>query len=353
MPDRSRQREASQIEPFGALPDGRQSTLYTLEGPRLRVRVTDFGGRIVSIEAPDGNGVWSDVLLGFDDAAQYASAGGSFGALLGRTANRIANGCFSLDGRVHELSKNEDGTTLHGGAGGFEMAMWGLSAFDGARLEFHLVSPDGDQGFPGDLSVRAIYRLRDDRLRLTLEADSTSATPVSLSAHPYFNLAGPEALDILDHEITIFADAFLPTDAKQIPTGEIRPVDKSPFDFRVPTPAGARIRQTDRQLQFGKGYDHYFVLSAERTLRLAARVRHPRSGRVLEIRTTQPGLQFYTGNNLNGSVAGRGGAYRQSAGFALEPQGFPNAPNEPRFPSTILRPGMQYSEVIEYRITHE
>lgn len=343
----------SPVEPFGHTPDGRAAALYTLQNEHIRVRVTDFGGRIVSVEAPDRTGRRNHVLLGFDNVADYANAGGSFGALLGRSANRIAGGRFQLDGHIYELSKNEGDVTLHGGKIGFGKVFWRADAFDSSKLVLGHVSPDGDQGFPGELTVCATYTLQGRSLSLTLDAATTKATPVNLSAHPYFNLAGVSAGDILDHEITIAADRFLPTDAKQIPTGEIRRVDQTAFDFRQPVPAGARIRQADPQLLFGKGYDHYFVLGKDHGAmsRVAASARHPQSGRVLEIFTTQPGTQFYTGNNLNGSIVGRGGAYRQAAGFAFEPQGFPDAPNQAKFPTTILRPGAAYREAIKYRFT--
>jgi aldose 1-epimerase len=344
---------ASSAEPFGDMPDGRHAMLYTLANEQLRVRITDFGGRIVSVEAPDRNGKRGRVVLGFESVSAYASAGGSFGALLGRTANRIAGGRFTLDGQLYELARNEGSSTLHGGPVGFDKVFWQVADSEAARLVLVHVSPDGDQGFPGKLSARAAYRLDGDTVWLVLEAETTKPTPVSLSAHPYFNLAGPESANVLDHEATINAAIFLPTDKAQIPTGELRPVDETPFDFRTPMRLGARIRQPDPQLLFGKGYDHYFILdrSREPTPRLAALVREPRSGRVLEVLTTQPGIQLYTGNNLNGTVAGRGGTYRQSAGFAFEPQGYPDAPNQPGFASTILRPGTRYRQVIGYRFT--
>jgi aldose 1-epimerase len=339
--------ESMQAEPFGS-----NAKLYTLRNENLRVRVTDFGGRIVSIEMRNRQGGFDHVALGFDSLEAYSEAGGSFGALLGRNANRIAGGRFTIDGQSFELSRNEGDTTLHGGKAGFGKVFWRVDASARDTLALRHFSPDGDQGFPGDILVRATYRLEGDTLLLTFEAKTTKPTPLSLSAHPYFNLAGPSAGDMLDHEINIAADAFLPTDAKQIPTGEIRDVAGTPFDFRRPMPAGARIREPDPQILYGKGYDHYFVLGTARdgTPQLAARARHAPSGRTLEVFTTQPGTQFYTGNNLNGSVAGRGGAYRQSAGFAFEPQGFPNAVNQPNFPTTVLRPGAKYREVIGYRL---
>ena len=341
------------VAPFGATPDGHCASLFTLQNRNLRVRITDYGGRIVSVEAPDRTGRRDHILLGFDSVADYVGAKGAFGAVLGRTANRIAGGRFTLDGRTYELSQNEGDSTLHGGKIGFGKVFWQLDRCDAAELVLKLVSPDGDEGFPGELSVQATYALKDHALCLAFEAQTTKATPVSLSAHPYFNLAGLSAGNVLDHEFTIAADAFLPTDEKQIPTGEIRPVDGTVFDFRKPMTAASRIRRPEPQLRYGKGYDHYFVLGQGRsdTPRFAARARHPQSGRLLEIYTTQPGAQFYTGNNLNGSAIGRGGAYRQSDGFAFEPQGFPDAPNQPAFPTTILRPGAIYREAIEYRFT--
>jgi aldose 1-epimerase len=292
-------------------------------------------------------------VLGFDEVSEYVSAGGSFGALLGRAANRIARGAFTLDGHTYHLSKNEEHATLHGGRRGFDKLFWRVDEAGGTHLSLALVSPDGDQGFPGELSVKACYSIEGNTLRLALEASTSKPTPVSLSAHPYFNLAGVPAVDIFGHEITIAADAFLPTDQQQIPIGKIQPVDGTVFDLRQSTAIGTRIRRADRQLLFGRGYDHYFVLGEAPgdPLRVAALVFEPQSGRTLEVLTTQPGTQFYTGNNLTGLVAGRGGAYRQSAGLALEPQGFPDAPNRPEFPSSVLRPGAVYRQVIAYRFT--
>ena len=341
--------------PFGQTPDGDAARLYTLESDSLRVRITDYGGRVVSLEMREPEGGWFDVLLGFDNAAEYAKAGGAFGALLGRNANRIARGELTIDGRQYQLAANDRGATLHGGPKGFDMVLWQVRAVGRDELLLAYVSPDGDQGFPGELRVEAHYRIRGAALLLELQAETSAPTVVSLSAHPYFNLAGAASGDILDHEVTIAADRFLPTDATQIPTGEIRAVDGTPFDFRQPAAIGARIRRTDPQLLNGQGYDHYYVLGPQTgpEPRFAARARDPRSGRYVEIHTTQPGLQFYSGNQLNGSVAGRGGViYRQSAGLAFEPQGFPDAPHHPSFPTTVLRAGV-YREVIEYRFGTE
>lgn len=344
-------------EPFGRTLDGRPATLYTLENERLRVRITDFGGRMVSIATPDRHGRQDDVLLGFDNVLAYSVNGGAFGALLGRSANRIADGNFTLDGQTYRLSTNDVENTLHGGAIGFDKALWTMAAAEGGptpRLVLPHVSADGDQGFPGEVSVEATYRLDGDRLTLELQAHTTQPTIINLSAHPYFNLAGAANGDVLGHEVTIAADAFLPTDDKQIPTGEIAPVAGTPFDFRQPMPLGARIRQAHPQLFHGFGYDQCFVLGTRipDSPKLAVQVRDPISGRALEVHTDQPGVQVYTGNKLNGAFAGHGGIiYRQSAGLAIEPQGFPDAPHHPGFPSTVVRPGDTYRRVIRYHFT--
>lgn len=337
---------------FGQV-EGRTARLYTLENDRLKATITDYAGALVSLEAPDRNGRRDHIVLGFDEAAGYVDNRGSFGALLGRTANRIANGRFAIDGSTYELSKNEGENTLHGGADGFGKRFWSVEEASAHHLTLALTSADGDQGFPGEVSVEACWRLDGSDLSLVFTAKTTRPTPLSLSAHPYFNLDGPSARDCLDHEAEIYADAFLPTDRAQIPTGEVRATAGTPFDFRRTQRIGRRIREPDEQLRYGRGYDHYFVLTEHRdpAPRLAARVVSPASGRVLEILTTYPGVQFYTGNNLDGSAPGRGGLYRQSAGFAFEPQGFPNAPNQANFPSTILRPGEAYRHAIVYRLS--
>ena len=330
---------------------GCEAHLYTLENAFITAEVTDYGGRLVSIKAPDDRGGHSDVLLGFADAQTYADTLGSFGALLGRNANRIAGGRFVMDGSLYALSVNENGSTLHGGTIGFSRRFWSCAAHDRQSLVLTLISGDGDQGFPGEVEVSATYRLIESDLRLSFDARTTRPTPLSLSAHPYFNLAGPGVADCLGHCVQILADTFLPTDEQQIPTGERRSVRGTPFDFTMPQAIGARIRWADAQLRIGRGYDHYFVLAETDSpkLRLAARAFLPGGGRTLEIWTTQRGLQFYTGNNLNGTAIGRDGLYRQSAGFAFEPQGFPNAVNQPDFPSTIHQPGSAYHEEIVYR----
>jgi aldose 1-epimerase len=340
-------------EPFGPMPDGRETSLYTLQNDQLRVRITDFGGRMVSIEAPDRNGQSDHVLLGFATVAGYRTAG-SFGTLLGRYANRIAAGSFTLDGQTYTLSRNDGNNTLHGGAEGFSKRLWDVASAEAnpvPTLTLIHVSPDGDQGFPGEVTVQATYQLNADSLSLKFEARTTKPTIINLSAHPYFNLGGPGSGDVLDGEVTIAAEAFLPTDAGQIPTGEIRSVDGTPFDFRQATRLGARLRQPDPQIFIGLGYDHCFVLRGDGP---AVKVVDRISGRVLEIHTDQPGVQVYTGNKLSGTFAGHGGViYRQSAGLAIEPQGFPDAPHHANFPSAVLRPGEIYRRYIRYRFTSD
>ncbi len=337
-------------EPFGQTPAGHEAALFTLENDRLRVRIADFGGRMVSVEAPDRQGQRAHVLLGFDSVSDYLAKSASFGTLLGRFANRIAGGSFALDGQTWNLSRNSGDNTLHGGAVGFDKSVWTVVsaiAEPVPRLVLSHLSPDGDQGFPGELTVQATYELDADTLSLTFEARTTKPTVVNLSVHPYFNLGGPG--EVLGHEVTIAADAFLPTDAVQIPTGDIRSVTGTPFDFRQPTLLGARIRQPDPQLFHGLGYDHCFVLGTDAS-EPAVRVHDPMSGRVLEVFTNQPGVQVYTANKLTGAFAGHDGVvYRQSAGLALEPQDFPDAPHHANFPSTVLRPGEVYQRFMRYR----
>ena len=337
-------------EPFGQTPDGRAASLYTLANARMRVRIADFGGRMVSIEAPDRTGRRGEVLLGFGDVATFLEAGGAFGALLGRYANRIGGAEVTIDGRSHSLAPNERNNTLHGGAVGFDKVFWTVTAADETILHLHHVSPDGDQGFPGELTVEARYQLDDDALSLAFEATTSATTVINLSAHPYFNLAGAADRNVLGHELMIAADAFLPTNSEQIPTGELRQVAGTPFDFRVATAVGARIDVADDQLKIGHGYDQCFVLRSATSP--AARVTEPKSGRVLEVFTDQPGIQLYTGNWLSGRAVGHDGiAYRRFAGLCLEPQEFPDAPHRPNFPQTLLRPGQVYRRMIRYRFT--
>jgi aldose 1-epimerase len=339
--------------PFGQVA-GRTARLFTLQNDVIRAQVTDYGGVLVRVETHGKAGRVGDVVLGFDDVAIYATTPGFFGAILGRNANRIAGARITVDGHTYNLSKNDKEATLHGGAVGFAKQFWSVTTLDPERIRLHLTSVDGDQGFPGRVEAYATYELAGPALRLIFDARTTKPTPLTLSAHPYFNLDGPDAPHCFDHRVQILASHYLPTDKQQIPTGEIRAVANTPFDFTVPRRIGARIRENHEQLRYGRGYDHYFVLTeGGPEPRLAARIHAAESGRILEILTTQRGVQFYTGNNLDGSARGRSGLYRQSAGFAFEPQGFPNAPNQPNFPSTILQPGEPYHEEIVYRFCTE
>jgi aldose 1-epimerase len=348
---RNKRTMISNAQPFGHTPDGRAASLYTIENEQLRACVTDYGGRLTSFGPKEPGGDFFETNLGFDNVADYIKAGKPFGALLGRTSNRIANGEFLLDGKRYQLTRNEGRNTLHAG-GVFGNVFWTVTEADVTHVTLRHVSADGDQGFPGELTVWATWRLDGPTLWLEYVARTTAPTPVSLSAHPYFNLRGVAAGDVLNHEFTIAADAFLPTNNEQIPTGERRQVAGTPFDFRKPMTAAARIREPDPQLVYAKGYDHYFTLGHEASdiPRFAARARDPASGRTLAIHTTQPGVQFYTGNNLMGTISGRGGIYRQSCAFAFEPQGFPNAPNQKDFPDVVLRPGEAYRQRIGYTL---
>lgn len=334
---------------LGHAPDETPVGLLKLGNGRLRVGVTNYGARMLSIEAPDRHGTVDHVLLGFDHADMILRAG-SFGAVLGRYANRIAKGRFTLDGESYQLSVNDGENTLHGGKIAFSKKFWTVAAHDATSAVFTLESPDGDQGFPGAVTAKATYTLRDDALHLALEATTTKPTPINMSAHPYFNLAGAAALDVADHDLQVFASHFLPTDKQQIPLGEIRPVDGSVFDFRKPVRLGSRVRHHEAQLLVARGFDHCLVLDGQvGAMRPAARLAHAGSGRVLELETDTAGLQVYTGNSLDGSLVGHGGTYRQTAGLALEAQAFPDAPNQPAFPSTILRPGETFRATIVYR----
>jgi aldose 1-epimerase len=310
------------------------------------------------LKAPDRTGRSAEVTLGFDDLEAYLKRS-FFGSLVGRYGNRIGGGRFTLDGTVYTLPRNNGPNTLHGGPRGFDKVLWAgreIPGPGGPAVELTYVSPDGEQGFPGTLRTRVVYSLDEEgALRIEYEAVTDKPTVVNLTNHAYFNLAGPGEGDILGHELFIDADRFTAVGPGLIPTGELRRVEGTPFDFRRPTAIGARIDAKDAQLELGGGYDHTFVLNGEAgTLRLVARVLEPRSGRVLEVLTTEPGVQLYTGNFLDGSVVGRGGrAYGRRSGFCLETQHYPDSPNQPSFPSTVLRPGETYRSTTVYRLTTE
>jgi aldose 1-epimerase len=321
--------------------------LYTLTNAHgIEVRITNYGATVVSIQTPDRNGAMADIVLGFDDFERYKTNTSFLGVVVGRYGNRIAKGRFSLDGMEYTLATNNGPNHLHGGLKGFDKAVWtarSVETADGPSVELEYLSKDGEEGYPGNLSAKVVYTLTgDDELRIDYSATTDRKTVVNLTNHSYFNLAG--AGDILAHEVEINADRFTPVDATLIPTGVLQPVEGTPFDFRRPAPIGARIDQPDEQLGFGGGYDHNFVVNREgEGLSLAARVTDPASGRMLEVRTTEPGVQFYTGNFLNGTIRGKGGQlYQRRAGFCLETQHFPDSPNHPTFPSTVLEPRQRY-----------
>ena len=329
---------------------------FTLSNVRgMEVRFIAYGGAIVSIRVPDRNGVFADVTPGFDSPNDYANDGRFFGALIGRYANRIAGARFTLDGRQYALTSNEGENQLHGGPNGFHRATWQVAQSDRSKAVLSHRSPDGDQGFPGPLDARVTYAVTDDNeLIVDYSAIADAPTPVNLTQHAYFNLAGHDAGDILDHELTLGASHFSPVDASLIPVDAMRSVEGTPFDFRTPHRIGERIDQSNEQLSIGHGYDHNFVIdrSGDGELAFAARVHEPRSGRVLEIFTTEPGVQFYSGSGVGSDRAGKGGyVYARTAAFALEPQHFPDSPNRLDFPSTILRPGEEYRSRTVYRFS--
>jgi aldose 1-epimerase len=347
-------------EGFGETRDGRPVDLYTFNNSHgLEVRVTNFGGIIVSLRVPDKNGKMDDIVLGFDKLDQYLDNPPYFGAIVGRYANRIANGTFTLDGAKYTLAKNNGQNTLHGGLIGFNKVLWDANPFKnekGAGVVLSRTSKDGEEGFPGNLKVKVTYTLtNENQLIVEYEAVTDKATPINLSQHSYFNLAGEGNGDILKHELMLNADRFTPVDSSLIPTGELRPVKGTPLDFTKPTAIGARINDDYEQLQLGHGYDHNFVINRkDDSLTLAARVREPNSGRVLEVFTTQPAVQLYTSNFLDGSIVGKHGhAYQKHAALCLETQHFPDSPNHPDFPSTILRPGETFRSETTYKFSTE
>ncbi|MEN3337359.1 MAG: aldose 1-epimerase [Acidobacteriota bacterium] len=334
--------------PWGKTQDSTPVELYTLTNSHgIEVRAMTYGGIITSIRVPDRSAKIADVVLGFDTLDGYLRDSPYFGAIVGRYGNRIAKGQFTLDGRTYKLAVNNGPNHLHGGMRGFDKQVWTARPVDGPAgvgVAFSRVSPDGEEGYPGNLTATVTYTLTDtNQLIVRYEATTDKATPVNLTQHTYFNLAGTG--DILGHVLTINADRYTPVDATLIPTGELAPVDGTPFDFRKPTPIGARISQPDPQLKNGNGYDHNWVLNRTgEGLQLAARVLEPGTGRTLEVSTTQPGVQFYSGNFLDGTLKGKQGAvYKFRSGFCLETQHYPDSPNHPAFPTTIVKPGEPYS----------
>ncbi|MBI2071856.1 MAG: galactose mutarotase [Gemmatimonadetes bacterium] len=343
-------REASiNRAPFGTMPDGSAVEVFTLTNARgTELRAITYGAIIVSLRVPDRAGQMDDIVLGYESLEGYLGDSPYFGAIVGRYGNRIAKGRFRLDGKTYRLAMNNGPNHLHGGIKGFDKVVWRAEPFhhdSGAGVVFTHTSPDGDEGYPGTLAARVTYTLTDrDELIVDYRATTDQPTPVNLTQHTYFNLSGDGRRDILSHELLINADSFTPVDSTLIPTGVIAPVEGTPFDFRTRTAVGSRIEADHQQLRFGGGYDHNFVLRQEdAAIGHAAQVVEPSTGRTLDIYTTEPGLQFYSGNFLDGSITGKGGrVYRRRYGFCLETQHYPDSPNQARFPSTILRPGHEY-----------
>lgn len=329
---------------WGTTVQGKPVSIYTLTDPYLTVKITTFGARIVSVDAPNPNGVKADVVLGYKNLADYENDKSTyFGAVVGRYGNRIAKGAFTLDGHTYHVPVNSNGQALHGGTVGFDQKVWAAREIPNG-VEMTLVSPDGDMGFPGQLTAHVRYTLLGKSLRLQYSATTTKPTVLNLTNHSYFNLAGEGSGTILDEQLMINADRYTPIDAVLIPTGDLPSVSGTPYDFRKPTTIGARINENNQQLKLAGGYDQNFVLNGTPgTMHLAAKVVDPKSGRTLTITTTEPGVQYYSGNFLDGTLTGISGIkYVKHAGFALETQHFPDSPNQPKFPSTVLRPGQTW-----------
>src|SRR6266704_4955044 len=345
-------------ESFGKTSDGQNVDIYTLTNRRgAVVKITNYGGIVTALKVPDRNGKLDDVVLGFDNLDAYLKGHPYFGAIVGRYGNRIAKGRFTLNGVEYKLAVNNGENHLHGGIKGFDKVVWNarvLKVPNGAALELTYLSKDGEEGYPGNLSVKVIYTLTNaNELKVDYSATTDKDTVVNLTQHSYFNLAGQGNGDILNHRLFINAARFTPTDAGSIPTGELRRVRGTPFDFTRPTAIGARINQDYDQLKLGKGYDHNFVLNGIMgTLRQAARVYESTSGRSMEIWTTEPGIQFYSGNFLDGTLTGKDGkVYQQRYGFCLETQHYPDSPNKPNFPTTVLRKGGRYQTITTYKFS--
>ena len=350
---------------FGKTPDGTPVEIYTLRNSKgMEATIMNYGGIVTSLKVPDKNGNLGDLVLGFDNLDSYTKDAylkncPYFGALIGRYGNRIAFGKFPLDGTQYTLPVNNAPNTLHGGLKGFDKVVWTVEEAKvgehGPKLELTYLSKDGEEGFPGNLTVHATYTLTEDNaLQIEFKATTDKDTVLNLTHHSYFNLRGSG--DVLNHVVYINADKFTPVDGGLIPTGELRPVAGTPLDFRTPTPIGAHIGETnDEQMKFGNGYDHNFVLNKKSNeLSLAARVSEPTSGRTLEVLTTQPAMQFYTANFLDGSITGKGSwNYQFRDGFCFEPQHFPDSPNHPAFPTTELKPGETYQNTIIYKFSAE
>jgi aldose 1-epimerase len=345
-------------ESFGQTKEGKAVDLYTITNSHgMEVRAITYGGIIVSLRVPDKNGKVDDVVLGFDRLDGYLDKSPYFGAIVGRYGNRIANGKFTLDGKEYSLAKNNGPNSLHGGLKGFDKAIWQAEPFknkQGSGVAFTYTSKNGEEGYPGNLKAKVTYTLTEkNELVFDYEAATDKATPVNLTEHSYFNLAGEGTGDVLKHELMLNADRFTPVDKTLIPTGELRPVKGTPMDFSQPTVIGAHIDDNYEQLAFGGGYDHNFVINHKTGgLQLAARVYEPTTGRVMEVFTTEPGVQFYSGNFLDGTITGKQGhVYKRRYALCLETQHFPDSPNHPEFPSTILKPGQTLRSRTMYKFS--
>ena len=343
------------ISPFGVLNDGTTVSIYTMTNRNgVTMKVINYGGIIVSLHVPDRDGKLVDVVLGYDSLATYEKRNPFFGALVGRYGNRISKGKLVLDGNEYKLTINNDGNHIHGGKRGFDKVFWKgeeVATNDGVAIKLSYLSKHMEEGYPGNLNVDVIYTLTDDNAaRFDYHATTDQKTIVNLTQHTYFNLNGG-ASDILNHELTLNADRFLPVDEKLIPTGEIRPVENTPLDFRTPMRIGERINDSYEQMRFGKGYDHCWVLNGK-GLRDIAEVFEPLSGIEMTVKTTEPSVQLYTGNFLDGTIVGKNGVvYKQRMGFCLETQHFPDSPNQSTFPSVILNPGETYRTTSSYHFS--
>jgi len=317
----------------------------------MKMEVTNFGGRVVSLFVPDKNGKLGDIVLGYDSLEEYLTGNPYFGAMIGRYGNRIAKGKFSLNGKTYQLEKNNGENNLHGGSIGFHNVFWKKIASTDSSITLNYLSKDGDENFPGNLNVNLTYSLSDkNELVIDYEATADETTVVNLTHHSFFNLAGEDNGSILDHELIVYANEFTPVDSSLIPTGELRSVKNTPFDFTTPRKIGERINQDEEQLNFGKGYDHNFVLNKNgNEFSLAAKVYEQTSGRIMEVWTTEPGMQLYTGNFLGDEIGKNKKRYPLRSAFCLETQHFPDSPNQEKFPSTILNPQEKYQQKTVYK----
>ncbi len=347
-----------QKQSFGKTDDGQAVDLYTLTNQKgMQVSITNFGATVVSIKVPDKAGTMADVVLGYTDAGGYQSGKAYLGATIGRYGNRIAKGKFVLDGQTFSLPTNDGPNTLHGGIKGFSHRVWtakDVSSAAGQALQMTYLSKDGEEGFPGNLNVKVVFTLpENNELKIDYSATTDKDTVLNLTNHSYFNLSGQGEGDILGHELTLHASRFTPVDSTLIPTGELKSVKGTPFDFTKSTAIGTRIDQDDEQVKFGKGYDHNWVLdNAGPALHSAAFAYDPKSGRTLEVLTTEPGIQFYTGNFLDGTIHGKDGkVYNHRYAFCLETQHFPDSPNHPKFPTTELKPGHRFHSVTIFKFS--